>query len=225
MRIARILDRLEKHYGKLKPVAPTDAYQMVIYTNCGYPANDTTCAKGYEALKKKVGIEPDQILAASDKQLTEVLRLGGIVPEVRAQRLKEIAARVKGKYSGDLAAATKEPVPDARKVLKQFPTIGDPGAEKILLFTRAAPVAAVPSNCVHVPLRLGIGTACKTYAKDYKSAQAALAAEVPEDYRARLRAYLLLQRHGQELCKRAQPRCDQCPVTADCRYYQSTRPG
>ena len=223
MRVARILDRLEKHYGKLKPVTPTDAYEMVIYANCGYPANDVTCTKGYAELKKKLGIRPDQIMAASDKELTAILRLGGIVPEVRAQRLKEIAARVKDKYSGDLAAALRRPVPEARKVLKQFPTIADPGAEKILLFTRTAPVAAVPSNCVHVPLRLGIGTAYKTYAKDYKSAHAALAAEVPEDYAARLRAYLLLQHHGQGLCKRSRPKCDECPVSADCRYYQSTR--
>lgn len=222
-RVARILDLLEQHYGKLKPRPPAGAYAMLIYANCGYPANDATCAKGFQALKKKIGIQPDEILAASDQELTGILRLGGIVPELRAQRLKEIAARVNNKYSGDLATALHKPVPEARKVLKQFPTIGDPGAEKILLFTKAVPVAAVPSNCVHVPLRLGIGTAYKTYAKDYRSAQDALAAELPETCEARLRAYLLLQHHGQELCKRSRPKCDECPVTIECRYYQSTR--
>jgi endonuclease III len=222
-RVARILDGLEKQYGTLKSVAPTEAYEMVIYANCGYPANDVTCTKGFAALKKKVGLRPDQILAASDKELTEVLRLGGIVPELRAQRLKGIAARVKGKFSGDLAATLRKGAPEARKVLKQFPTIGDPGAEKILLFTGIAPVAAVPSNCVHVLLRLGLGTAYKTYAKDYRSAQNAIASELPEEYSARLRAYLLLQRHGQELCKRSRPKCEQCPLTGECRYYQSTR--
>lgn len=223
MKVSTILDRLEKHYGKLKPVAPAGAYEMVVYANCGYPANDITCTKGYEALKQKVGIRPDQILAASDKELAAILRLGGIFPELRAQRLKEIAARVKRKFSGDLAAALQAPLPEARKVLKQFPTIGDPGADKILLFTRIGPIAAVPSNCVHVPLRLGIGKAYKTYAKDYKSAQDGLANELPEDCSARLRAYLLLQRHGQELCKRSRPKCEACPVTADCHYYQATR--
>jgi len=222
-RVARILDLLEQHYGKLKPRPPSGAYAMVIYANCGYPANDATCAKGFQALKKKIGIQPDEILAASDQELTGILRLGGIFPELRARRLKEIAARVNNKYSGDLATALQKPVPEARKVLKQFPTIGDPGAEKILLFTKAAPVAAVPSNCVHVPLRLGIGTAFKTYAKDYRSTQEALAAELPETCEARLRAYLLLQHHGQELCKRSRPKCDECPVTIECRYYQSTR--
>jgi endonuclease-3 len=179
-------------------------------------------AKGFRALQENVGIEPDEILAAPDQKLSDALRAGGIFPESRAQRVKEIAARVKTKYSGDLAAALRKPVPEARKVLKQFPTIGDPGAEKILLFTKTAPVAAVPSNCVHVPLRLGLGTAYKTYAKDYCSAQEALAAELPETCEARLRAYLLLQHHGQELCKRSRPKCEECPVTAECRYYQAT---
>ena len=222
-RVARILDRLEKHYGKRKPLPPAGAYEMVIYANCGYPANDATCTKGFGELKKRVGIRPDEILAASNDELAAILRLGGIVPELRALRLKEIAARVKNKYSGNLAAALRKPLPEAKRVLKQFPTIGDPGAEKILLFTRTAAVAAVPSNCVHVPLRLGLGAAYKTYSKDYKSAQEALATELPEDCDARLRAYLLLQHHGQKLCKRSRPKCEECPVTADCRYFQSTQ--
>lgn len=221
--LARILERLEKHYGKHKPHAPAGAYEMVLYANCGYPANDATCGKGFAALQEQVGLAPDRILATPDAALASMLRLGGIFPELRAQRLKEIAARVKGKFDGNLDAALRSPLPEARKALKQFPTIGDPGAEKILLFTRAAPLAAVPSNCVHVPLRLGFGRAYPTYAKDYRSAQAALEAALPETYDGRMRAYLLLQRHGQELCKRSRPKCDECPVTADCGYFQATR--
>lgn len=221
--LTRILDRLEKHYEKQKPHAPAGAYEMVLYANCGYPANDATCAKGFAALKAQVGLAPERILAATDSTLGSILRLGGIFPELRAQRLKEIAARVKGKFDGDLDAALRKPLSEAKQALKQFPTIGDPGAEKILLFTRTAAVAAVPSNCVHVPLRLGLGTAYKTYAKDYRSAQAALGSRLPENCEARIRAYLLLQRHGQELCKRSRPKCGECPVTAECRYFQATR--
>jgi len=220
--LAKILDRLEKHYGKLKPLPPQDPYEMVIYANCGYPANDSTCAKGFDALKKRVGVRPQEILAAPDQELAAILRLGGIVPELRAVRLKEIAARVERKFAGDLAAVLRGPLAEARKALKEFPTIGDPGAEKILLFTKTAPVAAVPSNCVHVPLRLGFGTAYKTYAKDYRSAQDAIRAALPEACDAQLRAYLLLQRHGQELCKRSRPKCELCPVTAACRFFQAT---
>jgi len=48
-------------------------------------------------------------------------------------------------------------LPEARKALKKFPCISDPSADKILLFTKTAPISAVPSNRVHVPLRLGLG--------------------------------------------------------------------
>jgi endonuclease-3 len=224
-KLAKLLDRLEKFYGKPEPPRPTDPYEMILYTNCGYPASDASCAKGFAALKKEIGLRPDDILAAPDAKLAEPMRLGGIVPEVRAARLKEIAGLVKHAFAGDLRAVLKKPLPEARKALKQFPTIGDPGADKILLFTKTAPVAAVPSNCVHVPLRLGFGEEKKNYAASYRSAQEAIHAELPEECGALLRAYLLLKRHGQELCKRSRPLCEECPVSSDCAYFQTMRRG
>ncbi len=222
-RLAKLLDRLEKFYGKPKPPRPTDPYEMILFTNCGYPATDASCTKGFDALKKEVGLRPDDILAAPDAKLAQLMRLGGIVPELRAVRLKEIAALVKHEFAGDLRAMLKKPLPEARKALKKFPTIGDPGADKILLFTKTAPVAAVPSNCLHVPLRLGFGEEKKNYAAGYRSAQEAIHAELPEECGALLRAYLLLKHHGQELCKRSRPLCEQCPVSSACVYFQTLR--
>ena len=224
-KLAKLLDRLEKFYGKPKPPQPTDPYEMILYTNCDYPASDASCAKGFTALKKEVGLRPEDILAARDAKLAELMRLGGIVPELRAARLKQIAGLVKHEFASDLRAVLKKPLPEARKALKKFPTIGDPGADKILLFTKTAPVAAVPSNCVHVPLRLGFGEEKKNYAASYRSAQEAIHAELPEECGALLRAYLLLKRHGQELCKRSRPLCEQCPVSSDCLYFQNMRRG
>ncbi len=222
-KLAKLLDRLENFYGTPKQAGPADAYAMILYTNCGYPASDEACTKGFAALKKEIGVRPDAILTAPPAKLTALMRLGGILPELRATRLKEIAALVKHKFGGDLRAVLKRPLPEAKKALKKFPTIGDPGAEKILLFTKTAPVAAVPSNCLHVPLRLGFGQEKKNYAASYRSAQEAIRAELPEECGALLRAYLLLKRHGQELCKRSRPLCQRCPLSSDCAYFQAGR--
>jgi len=222
-KLAKLLDRLEKFYGKSNPPQATDPYEMILYTNCGYPATDASCTKGFGALKKEVGLRPDDILTAPDAKLAGLMRLGGIVPELRAARLKEIAALVKHAFAGDLRSVLKKPLPEAKKALKRFPTIGDPGADKILLFTKTAPVAAVPSNCVYVPLRLGFGQEMKNYAASYRSAQEAIRAEMPEECGALLRAYLLLKRHGQELCKRSRPLCERCPISSDCVYFQTVR--
>jgi len=61
------------------------------------------------------------------------------------------------------------------------------------------------------------------YAANYRSVQEAIAAELPESFEVRQRAYLLLKRHGQELCKRSKPLCEQCPLTAECAYFQKGR--
>ncbi len=222
-KLAKLLGRLEKFDGKPKRPRPKDPYEMILYTNCGYPATDASCTKAFGALKKEVGLRPDDILATPDAKLTDLMRLGGIVPDLRAARLKEIAALVKHEFGGDLRAVLKRPLSEAKKALKRFPTIGDPGVEKILLFTKTAPVAAVPSNCVHVPLRLGFGEEKKNYAASYRSAQEAIHAELPEECGALLRAYLLLKHHGQELCKRSRPLCDRCPISSDCVYFQTMR--
>jgi len=219
-RLAKILDVLEKRYGKPKAPLPTDPYEMLLYTLCGYPASEAACDKAFPVLKRDVGLDPDSILAAPEAKLAQIMRLGGIVPEVRAQRLKEVAGMVKHVYGGNLRAVMKKPLPEVRKILKQFPTIGDPGADKILLFSKTVPIAAVPSNCVHVPTRLGFGEERKNYAASYKSAQEALRAELPAERAPLLRAYLLLKRHGQETCKANRPRCEECVVSNDCAYYR-----
>jgi|SRR5579871_1502700 len=221
MEIRSILDGLEKHYGKIKAAGPADAYEMILYANCGYPANDLSCPKGFDALRRLVGLAPEEILAAPETQLTQIMRLGGIVPDLRARRLKEIAGRVRDKFGGTLQGVLRGPLPEAKKALKQFPTIGDPSAEKILLFTNTAPVAAVPSGHVHVLHRLGFGTEKKSYAAGYRSAQEALEKALPADCATRQRAYLLFQHHGRQICKRTRPICRACPVTAHCAFFQN----
>jgi len=221
--VSAILEKLEKIYGEQKAWWPTHPYEFVVWWLCGYPASDERCAKGWAGLNKDVGIAPDALLDASPKRLAAALKAGGMVPELRAVRLKEIAARVKNEFNGDLLAALIGSPGNARKALKKFPNIGDPGADRILLFAGLSPIAAIPSNCPQVLIRILSGKEPKNYGANYRDAQTAIATELPETFEARTRAYLLLKRHGQETCKAAIPRCAACPVNADCAFYPGTR--
>jgi endonuclease III len=226
-----ILEALENMYGPQHAVGPTDPFEMIVYLNCGYPASDAACSKGFDALKREAGLSPKEILAAPKSKLVKLLRLGGIVPEVRADRLKEIARRVKVEFGGDLKAVLKSSmkpekqqtdkgIRGAKRVLQQFPVIGEPSAEKILLFSKLALVAAVPSAFVEVPARLWFGKAGKNYAADYRAARGILNSGLAQTFEARQRAYLLLKKHGQQTCKRSHPKCEICPLTGQCAYIQ-----
>jgi endonuclease III len=232
--LVTILDTLEKHYGVQAAVGPSDPYEMILFANCGYPATDAACTKGYEPLKAEVGTKPDQILKVPSAKLAKLTRDGGMLPKLRAERLKLIARMVKESFGGDLKWGLEKLMKDektpaekrlrrVKSALKEFPVIGEPGADKILLFSRMAPVAAVPSACTEVPQRIFFGQEDRNYGKGYRSAQEAMAAELPEDFVARQRAYLLLKKHGQEICKRTRPKCEICTVSTLCVYFQEGR--
>ena len=214
-----VLDRLEKFYGPQEPGFPVDPYEFLIWWHCGYPASDVACEKGWKNLKQQVGIEPQRLLAASPAKIADALKAGGMVPELRAGRLKEIAMRVKDEFGGDLRPALAGPLAKVRKTLKSFPGIADPGADRILLFAGIAPLAAVPSNCTHGLIRILQGPEGENYSVGYREAQRAIAAEVSETFDARVRAYLLLKIHGQQTCKRTNPKCKECPVQSKCAFF------
>lgn len=217
--------------GSQKLAGPKDPYEMIVFLNCGYPASDAKCAKGFEALKREVGVQAKKILAAPKAKLAKVMRPSVIMPSLCAERLKEIARKAKDEFKGDLTAALKQRLREAqeperglkaaKKFLQEFPVIGEPSAEKILLFSGLSPVAAVPSAFVDVPVRLFMGEPGKNYAADYKAARETLDLGLPQTFEARQRAYLLIKKHGQEICKRTKPNCEVCPLTAHCAYLQA----
>jgi endonuclease III len=192
----------------------------MVWWHCGYPASDSSCAKGWASLNSQIGVAPGQLLSANPARLARALKPGGMVPELRAMRLKEIAERIEKEFGGDLLTAlTGQSIPKIRAVLKKFPGIADPGADRIILFSGISPVAAIPSNSPHVLVRIGAGQERQNYGLNYSEAQRALAVAVPATFDARTRAYLLLKRHGQQLCKRINPKCGACPVSASCAYF------
>jgi endonuclease-3 len=218
--VREVLNQLEAFYGKQEPCWPSDPYLFLLWWYCGYPASDASCSKGWKELTSKIGTDPDAILAARPATLASALKPGGMLPEFRAERMKEVTARIKDEFGGDLRAALVGPITKVRKILKSFPSIADPGADRILLFAGIQPVAAVPSNCTGVLARVQKGREEKNYNASYREAQRMIEAEIPATFDSRIRAYLLLKRHGQELCKHTSPKCDQCTLLAVCAFVK-----
>jgi endonuclease III len=152
--LSEILNHVEKFYGPQEPSFPVDPYEFLVWWYCGYPASDTACAKGWNRLARDVGVDTGKLLGAKLVTLAAAIEPGGMFPELRAERIQELAFRVENEFGGDLRTALAGPVPKARKLLKSFQGIADPGADRILLFAGISPVAAVPSNCAGVLLRI-----------------------------------------------------------------------
>jgi endonuclease-3 len=192
---------------------------MVLWENVAYLAGDEQRKQALQTLKKRVGTEPAQILSAPDELLLEVTR-HGILADQFAKKLRKCAQIALKEFDGDLRPALQQPLAKAKKALQRFPGIGEPGAEKILLFCRTFPLMALESNGLRVLLRLGFGEEKKSYATTYRLVQRAVEGELNRDYSWLIQAHLLLRHHGQELCRRSEPRCDQCPLAPGCAFPQ-----
>lgn len=218
--LAQILDTLESFYGEQAPGWPVDPYLFLIWWHCGYPPGEERCNRGWQALTAAVGVSAAELAAARSTRLARALKAGGMIPELRAARVKSIARSVLEDYAGDLRATLAAlPEGEARKLLRKFPGVAAPGADRILLFAGLVPVAAVPSSSPHVLVRIESGREGAKYTATYRQAQQLIERQLPATLAARSRAYLLLQRHARESCKLRNPRCAECPVSGSCSYF------
>jgi endonuclease III len=222
--LTQAVARLQKYYGKPKAPITTDPFELILLENVAYLVSDERRAEAFTLLQETVGTRPHKILAAYPQALLEVTKLGGMQPEKRAARLREMALIAMNEFGGELRETLKLPLLKAKKALQKFPSIGEPSAEKILLFTRSYPVLGLESNGLRVLLRLGLGEEKKNYSASYRSVQAAIKDQLGNDYDWLIGAHVLLRTHGKELCKTNRPLCDECPVRKSCAYYARQNP-
>ncbi len=216
----KLITRLKRHYGDPKLPPARGPFALVLWENACYLLPDERRAAVFAGLKKKVGLKPAAILNANHDTLLELATMGGMRPETRVFRWLEIARITIDQFQGDLDQILEWPYPKAKKALKQFPNIGDPGAEKILLFCGAVDGLPLEWNGNRVLTRVGYGREQKDYSKMYRSVQEDLRDELPRRPEDLARAHLLLRRHGKEICRNNNPLCHSCPVSELCAYPQ-----
>ncbi len=217
----RAVDRLARLYKTAAPL--TDPLAIMVWENVGYLIDDARRAELFAEFEKKIGLKARDIANASLPVVVDIARRGGMDPQKRAERLVEIGRLAIAQCDGDLLGALHRlPLAKARALLKKFPSIGDPGADRILLFAGVAPSPCVESNGLRTLVRLGFCEERKSYAQTYKGAVAALAEAAGGDAEWLKRAYVVLREHGKALCKRAAPICEPCPLDKMCAHKPVT---
>ena len=213
-----LVDRLAQHYGEPAPPVITEPFAMILWENVAYLATDTRRTEAFAELKKKVGLRPRDIRKSKDSVLLDIATKG-IVPAATVEKLRRSAEIARDSFGDNLAPILDMPLAAARKDLRKFPAIGEPAAEKILLFNHRHPFLALESNGLRVLVRLGYTPEHRNYSTMYKQMQRALASQLSSSCDALIRAYQLLRQHGQMICKRTSPMCGRCPLRANCSFY------
>jgi endonuclease III len=216
--LEKLVSRLKRHYGAPEPPPAHGPFELVMWENACYLLTDERRKEVFEALRKQVGMNASAIHNASDAVLLPLAERGGMRPETRVFRWREIARVTLEQFGGNLDSILTLPYAEARRALKLFPNIGEPGAEKILLLCGVASGLPLESNGLRVLVRIGYGRQQKDYGRTYRSVQDDLAPDLPKAAAPLTEASLLLRTHGKTLCKDKEPLCSQCPVATGCDY-------
>jgi endonuclease III len=214
--------RLSRAYGAAAPLR--DPLQLILWENIGYLIDDEKRAALFEEFGERVGFDAAAIARAPQSVLADIAKRGGMRPGTRVQRWLAIAHIVLAEGGGDLKRTLRTlPLTKARALLKKFPGIGDPGADKILLFAGIAGVPSLESNGLRAMVRLGYAPEEKSYAATYKGACRVLEKAAGGDPRWLMSAYVVLREHGRHLCKRSKPQCMTCMLDKVCDHVALTR--
>jgi endonuclease-3 len=220
----KVAARLKRRYGEPNLPPANGPFELVLWENACYLLPDARRAAVFEGLRRRVGLSADAIRKADRSILLELAGMGGMRPETRVFRWLEIARITLTQFDGDLDRILQEPYAKAKKALHQFPNIGEPGAEKILLFCGMAEGLPLESNGCRVLTRIGFGREQEHYGATYRSIQDALDGQLPRDAASLTRAHLLLRQHGKETCKTTGPNCGACCAIDLCAYALKSAP-
>src|ERR1700685_2346478 len=134
--ISRLLDRLENFYGSQQRHWPVDPYEFLGWGQCGYPASDAACAKGWKKLQSDVGIAPEHLLSATPGILASALKPGGMgagVTRPPAQRDCHVGQERVRRRS---AFRVDWPAPQGAKDVEKTPWNRQPGGGSHSAFCR-----------------------------------------------------------------------------------------
>jgi endonuclease III len=204
--LTEFLAKLRQQYGDVELPEPRTPFALIVWENCAYLVDDERRAQTFANLRKRIGITPGKLVAAGPKKIEAAIRDGGMQPPHRAAKVFE---------SAQLALDVSDDEWSDRKILKRFPGIADPGADKILLLCGLSDAPTLDSNGLRVFERLHAVKPGQAYAAAYRAAVDALSKAGLQGQRA-IDAYALLRAHGRELCKRASPRCGACSLRREC---------
>jgi len=119
--------------------------------------------------------------------------------------VKEVAEIIDKEYDGV--------VPEDFDPLMELPGVGRKTANCVLVYGFGEPAVPVDTHVHRISNRLGIADT-----KTPEKTEEVLVDEIPREYWIEINR--LMVEFGKNICRPRNPRCDVCPLTGMCDYYQ-----
>lgn len=182
-------------------------------------SQSTTAAnerRGLRGLRAAFGrITPEVLGKADEGRIARAIWHSGLAKQ-KAPRIHATAQEILERWEGDLRGILRLPTEGAREALMALPGVGPKTADVVLAMTADRPLFPVDTHIARIARRWEL-----VRHGGYEATRAALERWTPPDKRKAW--HLALIAHGRAVCKAGNPRCEMCPVTRNCDWYQRHR--
>ena len=151
---------------------------------------------------------PDQLAKATSDEVFEYVKSVSY-PRSKAEHLVQMARRLVEAYDGQ--------VPDTIDELQTLSGVGRKTANVVCAVIWNQPTMAVDTHIFRVSERLGL----TTNSKNPLQTERQLVRYIPENLIPKAHHWLLL--HGRYVCQARKPLCEQCGLSAYCRYFSAKK--
>ena len=148
---------------------------------------------------------PESLARAEVADIFELIRSCSY-PNNKAKHLSGMAKKLLSEFDGKIPSDVNE--------LQKLPGVGRKTANVIASVVFNKPTMAVDTHVFRVAARIGLSTNAKTPLETEKQ----LVKYFPAELIPLAHHWLIL--HGRYVCLARKPKCEECGLTAFCKYYQ-----
>src|SRR5262245_2576830 len=209
-----ITQNLEAAYGVPVNDNPYDPLSELILTILSQSTSDVNSRRAFENLLRRF---PDWESArrARASSIAAAIKSGGLANAkslVIKGALNEIKKR-RGRL--DLSFLHTSPVEEAREFLTSLAGVGPKTAACVLLFACNKKIFPMDIHILRITKRIGLVPERFSYEQSHKRMEKM----VPPKKHYSLHVNLI--RHGRQICRPQNPKCNKCPLVEQCDYGQS----
>lgn len=200
-----------EYFSKNQPDAETELhygnpFQLLIAVILSAQCTDKRINQVTPALFERFPTPESLAASTSDEVFTYIRSVS--YPNNKAKHLVGMAKVLVDVFKGE--------VPSSIDDLQKMPGVGRKTANVISSVVFDAPAIAVDTHVFRVSDRIGLTTNARTPL----AVERQLVANLPKDTLAIAHHWLIL--HGRYICVARTPKCEICPISWFCRYYERT---
>lgn len=185
-------------------LAYTNPYELLVAVILSAQCTDKRVNMVTPALFERFPEAETLAAASSDEVFTHIRSIS--YPNNKAKHLVGMAKMLVDDF--------KNEVPSDIKELQKMPGVGRKTANVIASVVYDKPAMAVDTHVFRVSERIGLTTNAKTPLATEKQ----LVKYIPEDLISTAHHWLIL--HGRYVCLARKPKCENCGLTAYCKYFE-----